>query len=347
MAHQREARFWNNSFVNVRMPCLQKPHFPIKPPTHPKVSCNSLETYNRIHLDFDVLADVVFVVGGEKIPAHCCFLVAASAIFEKLFVGCTDKDVAGNNISNHLLLCSKCRGKFKEHNSNQGSKTLDKESISSIVPKSSKEYPSLASSQKAATSAAAEPFSKLELAVGAICKYNCEASNFHLVENDCIPEAFVSVETMQDEVGGKKFIVTLDETITPTEFKIILVYLYGGIAQPVSKEGQDVIRAASMMGLSDLGALSFHEYSQGCVDCEEDEQRFIYQSFDGVMEMKAEYRNAMITQNNFFILARSTRIWKFFVQQNILSGKDEYENGISYCFFSNIFNFLGCTSFSS
>ena len=292
VAFRRGTKFWikRGSPKKVLMPRLrlQVPHLPPRPlPPQVCLGCSKPDTskFELITLDYELFSDVVFVVGGEKIPAYGCFLVAVSEIFEKLFCGGTNRD-AGSFYS-HLLRCSKCMDKLKNPHSSWGIELYNK-CNSNIVKKQDLEITSKGHNEST-------KFYDASASLSSNLPTSETNSNIEDYQRDCIPDAFTGIEKTD---GCEKFVVTIDEKISPSDFRTVLMFLYRlNLLDDLQElENLKASHAASMMGIFDLEVPPFNKF-------------------------KESKESSSILSQDTFIKERSKRIVKLFIERNLLSGE--------------------------
>lgn len=220
LIYKRERHFWTNFGIlkQISKPLCQQPHLPPKP-VPPKAPVVEKQPCDRdCLLEKEAFFDVIFLVQNVPIKAHKVCLVAASSVFEKLFL------VDEAHVMDTLPTISLA--------------TQRKEDSSDTLSFSSTELLLESSDAKSSCS-------------------STMSSGISSCSSDLFLPVFRSTESRPFEVDGLSFsemtIITVNERISPAVFLYILTYLYVGRCPQSSVELlPEVLLVSQSLGLTDL-----------------------------------------------------------------------------------------------
>lgn len=221
LIYKRERHFWTNFGIlkQISKPLCQQPYLPPRPvpPSVPVVE------KQRCNLDYllerEAFFDVIFLVQSVPVKAHKACLVAASSVFEKLFLV---NDVHAIDISPEIIHATQWKGD-----------SLD------TVSSSSTEQLLENCDAKSNSSSGSTVYSDISSRL-----------------SDLFLPVFRSSQSRPIEVDGLSYsemtIITVNERISPAVFRYILAYLYVGRCPQSVELLPEVLLVSQSLGLTDL-----------------------------------------------------------------------------------------------
>lgn len=222
LIYKRERHFWTAFGIlkQISKPLCQQPHLPPKPfpPSAPVVETQPCDL--DCLLEKEAFFDVIFLVQNVPVKAHKVCLVAASSVFEKLFL------VKEAHVMDTSPTISRAT-QWKEDSLDAVSSTSTEQPLESSDANSN-------------------------------CRsITCTVSSGISSElSDIILPVFRSIESRPIQVDGLSFsemtVITLNERISPAVFRYILAYLYVGRCQQSVELLPEVLLVSQSLGLTDL-----------------------------------------------------------------------------------------------
>lgn len=264
LIYKRERHFWTAFGIlkQISKPLCQQPHLPPKPvpPSAPVVETQPCDL--DCLLEKAAFFDVIFLVQNVPVKAHKVCLVAASSVFEKLFL------VKEAHVMDTSPTISRAT-QWKEDSLDAVSSTSTEQLLESSDAKSN--------------------------CLSIVCTVSSGICSRPKLSDLVLP-VFRSTESRPIEVNGLSFsemtVITVNERISPAVFRYILAYLYVGRCPQSLELLPEVLLVSQSLGMTDL--------AEAVINIMNDQDFLNQEIITGFLRQKSERLKDLIIRKGLF-----------------------------------------------